>query len=117
MNQKQEASRGSVGRVIRWPVVLVGMMLAMSVSFMPRASAQGDGADKILKAMSDYVTSQKTLSVTYDSDVEVMTPALQKIQFTSSGQVQLSRPDKLRVPLAPAAMRTWRSYSTARCLP
>src|SRR5258708_25126034 len=25
-----------------------------------------------------------------------MTPALQKIQFTSSGQVQLSRPDKLR---------------------
>jgi hypothetical protein len=96
MNEKQEASRGSVGRVIRWPVVLVGMMLAMSVSFMPRASAEGDGADKILKAMSDYVTSQKTLSVTYDSDVEVITPALQKIQFTSSGQVQLSRPDKLR---------------------
>jgi hypothetical protein len=46
--------------------------------------------------MSDYVSSQKTLSVTYDSDIEVITPTLQKIQFTSSGRVQLSRPDKLR---------------------
>jgi hypothetical protein len=97
MNQQQEAPRKSIGQAIRRPIILVGMMLTMSVSFMPHASAQGDGADKILKAMSDYVTSQKTLSVTYDSDVEVITPALQKIQFTSSGQVQLSRPDRLRV--------------------
>ena len=74
MNEKQEASSGSIGRAIRWPIVLVGMMLAMSVSFMPRASAQGDDADKILKAMSDYVASQKTLSVTFDSDIEVITP-------------------------------------------
>ena len=96
MNEKQGVANGSVARATRWPIVWVGIMLAMSVSFMPRASAQGGGADKILKAMSDYVTSQKTLSVTYDSDVEVITPALQKIQFTSSGQVQLSRPDKLR---------------------
>jgi len=96
MNEKQGVPHGSVGRATQRSIVLVGMMLAMSVSFMPRASAQGGGADKILKAMSDYVTSQKTLSVTYDSDVEVITPALQKIQFTSSGQVQLSRPDKLR---------------------
>jgi len=46
--------------------------------------------------MSDYVASQKAMSVTYDSDIEVITSNLQKIQFTSSGQVQLSRPDKLR---------------------
>ena len=63
---------------------------------MPHAKAQGNDADKILKAMSDYVASQKTLSITFDSDIEVITPSLQKIQFTSSGQVQLSRPDKLR---------------------
>ena len=48
------------------------------------------------KTMSDYVASQKTLSITFDSDIEVITSNLQKIQFTSSGQVQLSRPDKLR---------------------
>jgi hypothetical protein len=96
MNETHKMPTRSVGQAIRRPIVLVGMVLAMSISFMPHASAQGGGADKILKAMSDYVTSQKTLSVTYDSDVEVITPALQKIQFTSSGQVQLSRPDKLR---------------------
>ena len=50
----------------------------------------------MLKAMSDYVASQKNISVTFDSDVEVITSDLQKLQFTSSGQLALSRPDKLR---------------------
>jgi hypothetical protein len=71
-------------------------MLAMSGSFLAHAKAQSSEPDSILKAMSDYVTSQKSLSVTYDSDIEVITPSLQKIQFASSGQVQLSRPDKIR---------------------
>jgi hypothetical protein len=97
MNEKQEASSRSVSQTIRRPIVLVGMMLAMSISFMPHAKAESNDADKILKAMSDYVTSQKTLSVTFDSDIEVITPSLQKIQFAASGRVQLSRPDKLRV--------------------
>jgi hypothetical protein len=72
------------------------MMLSMSVSIMPDARAQGSEADKLLKAMSDHIASQKTLSITFDSDIEVITSTLQKIQFTNSGQVQLSRPDKLR---------------------
>ena len=46
--------------------------------------------------MSDYVTSQKNITATYDSDIEVITADLQKLQFTSSGQLSLSRPDKLR---------------------
>jgi hypothetical protein len=97
MNERQQASSRSVGQAIRRPIVLIGMMLAMSASLMPQAKAQSDDAVKILKAMSDYVTNQKTLSATYDSDIEVITPSLQKIQFASSGRVQLSRPDKLRV--------------------
>ena len=96
MNEKQEAVHSSVERAIRWPIVLVGTILIMSFSFMPHAKAQGAEAVRILKAMSDYVTSQKSLSITFDSDIEVITSGLQKIQFTSSGQVQLSRPDKLR---------------------
>jgi hypothetical protein len=72
------------------------LAMAMMVGSMHHAHAQGDGAGKILKAMSDYVASQKSISVAYDSDIEVITSTLQKIQFTSSGQVQLSRPDKLR---------------------
>ena len=96
MNAKQRAASRSAGRALRRPIVLAGMVLAMSISFMPHANAQSNDADQILKKMSDYVASQKTLSVTFDSDIEVITPSLQKIQFTSSGEVQLSRPDKLR---------------------
>ena len=82
--------------VSAWPGVLIGTVLTISLSQVPLASAQGGDADRLLKAMSDYVASQKAMSVTYDSDIEVITSNLQKIQFTSSGQVQMSRPDKLR---------------------
>ena len=68
---------------------------ALTVALLGPAQADDAGARRILKAMSDHVTSQKTLSVTFDSDIEVMTRDLQKIQFTSSGQMQLSRPDKI----------------------
>jgi hypothetical protein len=60
------------------------------------ASAEDDAA-KILKAMADYTAGQKSISATFDSDIEVITPELQKLQFTSSGQLTLSRPDKLRI--------------------
>jgi hypothetical protein len=85
-----------VQEALRRRSVLVGTILTMSVALIPSANAQSGDAEKILKSMSDYVASQKTISVTYDSDIEVVTSNLQKIQFTSSGQVQLSRPDKLR---------------------
>lgn len=94
----QRTMPGSVGQANWWLLVIVGMMLTMNLSFMPRAQAQSDNANNainILKTMSDYMTSQKTLSMTFDADIEVITPDIQKIQFTSSGQVQLSRPDKL----------------------
>ncbi len=46
--------------------------------------------------MADYVGSQQTIELTFDSDIEVITPELEKIQFTNSGEALLSRPDKLR---------------------
>jgi hypothetical protein len=80
-------------------VGLVGLKMAMIVGVALSTSvvAQAEDAAKILKAMSDYVGSQKSISASFDSDIEVITPELQKIQFTSSGQVQLNRPDKMRV--------------------
>jgi hypothetical protein len=78
------------------PGAFMSAVLTMGVLLMSQASAQSGDAERLLKAMSDYVAGQKAISVTYDSDVEVITSTLQKIQFTSSGQVQLSRPDKLR---------------------
>jgi hypothetical protein len=59
------------------------------------AQTQDDAAKKLLKTMSDYVAGQKNVSIAYDSDIEVITADLQKIQFTSSGQLQISRPDKV----------------------
>lgn len=73
----------------------VGMFLSATL-FAPTASAADDAA-QILKAMSDYVAGQKTISLTFESDVEVVTPEVEKIQFASSGKMLLSRPDKLRV--------------------
>jgi hypothetical protein len=69
--------------------------LAWAAIVAPSAHAQDAG--KVLKAMSDYVTAQKSLSISFDADIEVVTSDLQKIQFTSSGQVLLSRPDKVRI--------------------
>jgi hypothetical protein len=58
--------------------------------------AQEDNAQAILKAMSDYVGSQQTIEITFDSAIEIITPQLEKIQFTNSGGVLLQRPNKLR---------------------
>lgn len=69
---------------------------AALVSAGPGAQAQTSDAKSILKAMTDYVSSQKTIELTFDSDIEVITPQLEKIQFTNSGEALLSRPDKLR---------------------
>ncbi|OPX94189.1 MAG: hypothetical protein A4E58_02624 [Syntrophorhabdus sp. PtaB.Bin006] len=69
---------------------------AVLVASGPCALAQGSDAKSVLKSMSDYVSSQKTIELTFDSDIEVITPQLEKIQFTNSGEVLLSRPNKLR---------------------
>ena len=76
------------------PLAAIAFALAILLPGAPNAHAQD--ATKILKAMADYVASQKTISATFDSDIEVVTNDLQKIQFASSGQILLSRPDKLR---------------------
>ena len=77
----------------RWASCLV---LVATASFMaPSVRAADDEAFKILRGMSDYLASQKTISLSYDSDIEVITPDIEKIQFASSGKVLLSRPDKL----------------------
>ena len=58
--------------------------------------ARADDSVALLRAMADYTAAQKSISATFDSDIEVITAELQKIQFASSGQLKLLRPDKLR---------------------
>lgn len=79
----------------RWRTV-AALIFATLMGIAPRAQAADDSAT-ILKKMSDYLASQKNVSLKFDTDIEVITSTLQKLQFTSSGQVLLNRPDKLRV--------------------
>jgi hypothetical protein len=97
LNMKQSALSKSWYRTFGLPVVMVGLVIVANASAMTIAQAQtADDAPQILKSMSDYVASQKIISLTYDSDIEVITSEVEKIQFTSSGKVLLSRPDKVR---------------------
>src|SRR5262249_20425717 len=72
--------------------MLISGFIAFTAPF-----AKAEDAQKLLKAMTDYTAAQNSISATFDSDIEVVTPELEKIQFTSSGKLQLARPDKLRV--------------------
>jgi hypothetical protein len=53
-------------------------------------------AKRMLKAMSDFLGAQKTLSVRFNTVFEVVSPNDQKLGLASSGTATLSRPDKIR---------------------
>jgi hypothetical protein len=99
LNMKHRDLSKLASRSIGWRIPVVVAVLAATVSWTTTgAQAQKtDEAAQILKSMSDYVASQKNISLTYDSDVEVITSEVEKIQCASSGKVLLSRPDKVRV--------------------
>jgi hypothetical protein len=71
-------------------------LAASLIGTAPLVQADDGAAKAILAAMTDYVASQTTIEFAFDSSIEVITPELEKIQFTNSGGALLSRPDKLR---------------------
>jgi hypothetical protein len=77
----------------------LSLLAAMAVTSAPApaAWAQEAAARDILKSMSDYVSRQGNLSLRYDADVEVVTQALEKIQFSASGDVTINRPSRFRI--------------------
>ncbi len=75
----------------------ISLILAASlIGAGPLTQAREGDAKAILKSMTDYVGAQTSLEFSFDSSIEVITPELEKIQFTNSGGALLSRPDKLR---------------------
>ena len=94
-------------------ITVFSLALAATLVVTPAARAQDDDAAKILKSMSDYMASQKSFSLSFDTDIEVITSEIQKIQFASSGKLLLSRPDKLRASRT-AVMPMSNSSSMAR---
>jgi hypothetical protein len=73
--------------------------LFLIILFGTSAGAKADETDakRILKAMSDYMASQKSLSFGFDATLEVITTEEQKLELASSGTVTIKRPDKIRV--------------------
>ena len=67
------------------------------IAHTPARAESGDDAMTILKTMSDYIDAQQSIALLFDSDIEILTPQLQKLQFASSGQALLDRPNKLQV--------------------
>jgi hypothetical protein len=58
--------------------------------------ADENDAKNLLKAMSDYLAAQKSISFDFDTSLEVVTADQQRLALASSGSVNLSRPDKIR---------------------
>ncbi len=79
-------------------VVALSWMVLLGTS----VGVKADEADakRILKAMSDYMAAQKSLSFGFDATLEVVTTEEQKLALASSGTVTLKRPDKIHVTRA-----------------
>ncbi|WP_246753084.1 DUF2092 domain-containing protein [Sinorhizobium sp. BG8] len=65
----------------------------------PPSGALADEAEakQLLKAMSDYLATEKAISFEFDTTLEVVTKDRQKLLLASSGKVELGRPDKIRI--------------------
>jgi hypothetical protein len=90
MNTRKRPLTSAMGRLGAMALSLI-VMLGTSLS----VSADEADAKRLLKAMSDYVGSQKNLSFDYDAILEVVTDDGETLALASSGAVSLSRPDKI----------------------
>jgi hypothetical protein len=72
------------------------LALMMELGLAASANADEAYAKNKMKAMSDYMAAQKTISFGYDADLEIVTPDHQKLMLANSGTVDLSRPNKVR---------------------
>jgi hypothetical protein len=85
-------------------VTSIAMMAALGTT--SGAEAGEAEAKSLLKAMSDYLAAQKTISLRYDANFEIVTKDHQKILLANSGTVDLSRPDKIRATRAAGFVNT-----------
>lgn len=76
---------------------LLGLAGTLAGTALAQENAGAKDARALFKAMSDYVSGQKAISFTYDSNIEIVTPELQKLTFASSGTATVNRPDKMRM--------------------
>src|SRR5262245_8724396 len=87
----ERSERGPTDVISALALGLVGALAICSSAMAGEAEAKA-----LLKAMTEYVSGQQTISFAYDVNLEVITKERQKLALASSGKVNLSRPDKIR---------------------
>jgi hypothetical protein len=77
--------------------VLTASALAAASLWMV-GSAQADDAPikALIKSMTDFLASQKSISFDMETDLEIVTTDGQRLSLASSGALEMSRPDKIR---------------------
>lgn len=79
------------------PCISVAVLpLIVLLGTLTEVKADEADAKRMVKAMSDYMAGEKSISFAYDSIFEVVTKDHQTIALASSGTVLLRRPDKIR---------------------
>ena len=87
---------GKSARTAKASLAMAVLALLVGLATPSGASADEADAKKLLKAMSDYLAAQKTFSLQYDTNLEIVTTDQQKLALASSGTVTLNRPDQIR---------------------
>lgn len=77
-------------------ITAVALSLIVVLGAFSGARADEEDAKDLLKAMSNYMTSQKAISFGFDATLEVITEDDQKLALASSGAITLNRPGKIR---------------------
>lgn len=73
-------------------LALYGAMLGASGVQASEAEARA-----LLKAMSDYVGGLTTIEIDVDTELEIVTPEMEKIGFDSSSKLRMARPNQARL--------------------
>jgi len=72
------------------------LTLATCSTLAMAVPSYADDATDIMKRMSGYMADQKNFSFDFNSSIEVVTREGQKVQFDSSGDIAVARPNMLR---------------------
>jgi hypothetical protein len=71
-----------------WLRVSTAIALVAIFAAATSNGARADDSAALLKAMADYTAAQKSITATFDSDIEVITPELPKDSVRELGPVE-----------------------------
>jgi hypothetical protein len=80
-------------RTARWRMPVAATLLGMAFSISPalaQSTIEAD-ADAILRAMTDQLKGLKSFTADYDVDNEIVNKDGQKLQYSASGKISVSR--------------------------